>query len=163
MTADFEISETIISPPEIDISLNSLTLEILMGTTTDTVLSISNVAQPESQDLIWEIYEQNLDCPWLSESPSSGTIIPGSSQNVDLLIDASQLIAGIYNCNLVISSNDPDEGSLLLPVILNVIGVNHHPVLSQISNQFLMESITQDVSMYASDPDNEDFLFLAVY
>ncbi len=159
MTADFEVSETVIYPPDIAISANELTFNMLEGTTTDSVLIISNVAQPGSQDLNWEINEENMDFSWISENPTSGTIQPEGSQQVDLFIDGSQLSGGIYYCNLIVSSNDPDENLLSIPVTLHVEEVNHPPVLSQISNQFLAEGIIHEVSLYAFDPDNDNLSF----
>jgi M6 family metalloprotease-like protein len=59
-------------------------------------------------------------CPWLTVSPASGSLAAGSSANVGVTMDATDLTPGIYNCNLVISSNDPDENPVTVPVQLTV-------------------------------------------
>ncbi|MFQ5636743.1 MAG: S8 family serine peptidase [bacterium] len=61
------------------------------------------------------------DCPWLSENPTSGSIPALSSQNVDIMVDATGLAPGVYDCNLLVNSNDPDEPVVVVPVQLNVI------------------------------------------
>ncbi len=60
------------------------------------------------------------DVPWISENPTSGTILAGSNQNIDVTVDASGMALGTYHCSLVINSNDPDEPSVTIPVTLNV-------------------------------------------
>ena len=62
-----------------------------------------------------------VDIPWLSENPTNGTIPAGSNQNVDVTVDATGLTAGTYNCNLVVSSNDPANPQIAVPVTLNVV------------------------------------------
>jgi len=61
-------------------------------------------------------------CPWLSENPTSGTIIPTGNQQITVSVDATGLSPGTYNCDLVISSNDPDENPVTVPVELIVTG-----------------------------------------
>jgi len=62
----------------------------------------------------------NVDCTWLSENPTNGTISAGSNQNVDIMVDATGLAAGTYNCNLLVNSNDPVDPTVTVPVVLNV-------------------------------------------
>ena len=64
---------------------------------------------------------ESSDCPWLSASPVSGAIPGGGNQGVDILVDATGLTIGTYNCNLIILSNDPDNSNVIVPVTLNVI------------------------------------------
>ncbi len=57
---------------------------------------------------------------WLSLSPTSGTV-PGSSyDDVTLTFDSSGLTEGTYLKNLMITSNDPDEPEIIVPVTLTV-------------------------------------------
>ncbi len=71
--------------------------------------------------IVFAVSSSAVDCPWLSENPTSGTIPPENSQNVDVIVDATGLLPGTYNCNMNISSNDPDENPVVVPVTLNVI------------------------------------------
>jgi hypothetical protein len=58
---------------------------------------------------------------WLSFSPVSGIIIPNADQNISVVANAQYLLRGIYDADMVISSNDPNENPVTIPVTLNVI------------------------------------------
>lgn len=62
----------------------------------------------------------NTGCPWLSNTPPGGTIVPGSSQNTTVAVDAAGLPAGIYECNLLLYSNDSTANPLTIPVTMTV-------------------------------------------
>ena len=62
------------------------------------------------------------DCPWLIESPIAGEIPTGSNQLVEIAVNATGISAGTYSANIVITSNDPDENPIEIPVTLNVLG-----------------------------------------
>ncbi len=57
---------------------------------------------------------------WLSVAPNSGSVSAGGSQQITLTFDSTDLAAGTYNANIVISSNDPDENPVTVPVTLVV-------------------------------------------
>jgi hypothetical protein len=63
---------------------------------------------------------QASSCSWLSVNTSSGTISPGNNANVQVSLSASGLSNGQYNCSLNISSNDPNNLTVSVPVTLNV-------------------------------------------
>jgi len=63
---------------------------------------------------------QGTGCSWLSVNTSSGTISPGNTTNVQVSVSASGLSNGQYNCSLNISSNDPNNPTVSVPVTLNV-------------------------------------------
>ena len=65
--------------------------------------------------------------PWLSAAPQTGTTIAGGTTNVTLGFDATDLEAGDYFGNLLVSSNDPIHSEITLPVQLHVVG---RPVLA---------------------------------
>ncbi len=58
------------------------------------------------------------DVPWLSYSPSNGIITPNSEVAVILQYDSNNLLSQIYSANLLISSNDPLNDLLIIPVTL---------------------------------------------
>lgn len=62
------------------------------------------------------------DIPWLSESPSEGTVQPGGTQVVTLTFDASRLAPGTYMSNVCINSNDPDRRQVAIPITFTVTG-----------------------------------------
>ena len=61
--------------------------------------------------------------PWVRISPNEATIPAGSVRNFDLTFDATRIGPGVYDANLVVASNDPDESSITVPVQLHVANV----------------------------------------
>ncbi|HMM11074.1 MAG TPA: GEVED domain-containing protein [Bacteroidales bacterium] len=57
---------------------------------------------------------------WLSYTPSTGTIAPGENTPVTVTFKANDVQPGIYQANLRISNNDPDNPLFLVPVQLRV-------------------------------------------
>jgi subtilisin family serine protease len=60
---------------------------------------------------------------WLSVSPTSLTIPAGGAGGVDIAFDASSLAPGRYESQLIVTSTDPDEPSVTIPVVLRVANV----------------------------------------
>ncbi len=58
--------------------------------------------------------------PWVGVDVNSGTTAPHSQDLVPVWFDATELVEGTYYANLHISSNDPDQNLLTVPVTLNV-------------------------------------------
>ncbi|MBN1140012.1 MAG: PKD domain-containing protein, partial [Anaerolineae bacterium] len=61
------------------------------------------------------------DIPWLSEDPISGTVPPGECVVVDVTFDSTGLAPGVYNGDLLITSNDPDTPEVTIPVTMTVL------------------------------------------
>ena len=61
--------------------------------------------------------------PWLSVSPSTAILSPGEGIDLTVTFDSADLTPGDYQGSVRVTSNDPDEGLLLLPASLHVIGV----------------------------------------
>ncbi len=59
---------------------------------------------------------------WLTVTPTSGRIPAGGSQQVSVHFDASGLLGGIYNGEINVLSNDPDESPTVLAAQLHVTG-----------------------------------------
>lgn len=57
---------------------------------------------------------------WLSENPTSGTVPPNMSTDIDVMFEATGLAEGTYTADILITSNDPDENPIAVPVTLNV-------------------------------------------
>jgi hypothetical protein len=60
------------------------------------------------------------DIPWVSADPVSGTVAGGSSVAVNVTFDSTGLAVGTYSGNLCVTSNDPDEPLVVVPVELEV-------------------------------------------
>ena len=65
--------------------------------------------------------------PWLPIDPNSGTILAGQSADITITYDASNLIEGEYTANITITSNDPAEPEVIIPVTLTVGYVGSEP------------------------------------
>ncbi|GEM_PF-1054018 len=62
-----------------------------------------------------------LDVPWLSEEPITGTVAPGEMVEVTVTFDASALESpGVYGAQLNVTSNDPLQRRLAVPVTMTV-------------------------------------------
>ena len=57
---------------------------------------------------------------WIDVDTVSGIVLTGESQNVNVYVNTSELNLGEYNCNLLISTNDPEHQDIFLPVQLVV-------------------------------------------
>ena len=66
----------------------------------------------------------SADVPWLSETPTSGTVPAGESVNVAVTFDSAGLIPGEYLASLDITSNDPATPVVNVPVLLTVQSVD---------------------------------------
>lgn len=60
---------------------------------------------------------------FLSVTPTSGTIPPGGSADLDVRIDTTYLIGGDYAASVDLITNDPLNGLISVPVHLHVTGV----------------------------------------
>lgn len=60
------------------------------------------------------------DVLWLSYSVTSGATNAGDTDDVSVAFDASALVDGLYQANICLFSNDPDESLVKIPVSLQV-------------------------------------------
>lgn len=79
-----------------------------------------------------------------SVAPSSGTIPPGSTQNVTVSISAKGMVVSSFADNIVINNNDPYNNPKNVPITLTVDGPNLTSISpnSAIQGQSLSVSIT---------------------
>jgi len=76
--------------------------------------------------------------PWITPSVMGGTIPVAGNQAIDLAINTTGIVPGVYTDAIVVSSNDPDEPTKTIPITVTVslIGVNpDHITLTLIPNQ----------------------------
>jgi subtilisin family serine protease len=67
-----------------------------------------------------ESFEPFSDVPWLSETPTEGTIAPDGSMAIDITVDTTGLAPGVYHARVVVKTDDPDHSSFPVPVTLVV-------------------------------------------
>jgi hypothetical protein len=61
-----------------------------------------------------------VDVPWLSVSPTSGTVAPGASAEVEVTVDTAGLEPGIHRARVLVRSNDPRAATVQVPVTVMV-------------------------------------------
>jgi len=72
------------------------------------------------EELEREVDAGLTNADWISLAPVSGAVPVGSSQGIEATLDARTLTAGDYRAEILVSSNDPDEPRLAVPVRLRV-------------------------------------------
>jgi hypothetical protein len=101
---------TVKGDPDIEIDPESFVFTLELGGSDCDTLFISNVG---GGDLDWSIADT---CDWLTSAPTSGIVPPDSTVAVEVCVDATGLPPAVYQCELTITSNDPDEPQVIVPV-----------------------------------------------
>jgi len=99
----------------------------------------------------------SISPPWLSVSPTNGSIPAGRQINVIVRINATNLNENIYNSTIVIKNNDPDENPVTIPVNLTVaVSEQNQPPIANFTysppNPVENQTITFNASS-SYDPD----------
>jgi hypothetical protein len=114
---------TVTVAPQIAAEPDSISGSLLPGDTLTSSLTISNTG---TVPLTWTVTEGAPNCatpsavPWLDVTPPAGSTAPGEATDVSVLLDASGLSAGVYVAALCVTSNDPAQPLLEIPVELTV-------------------------------------------
>ncbi|MEP2773391.1 MAG: S8 family serine peptidase [Fulvivirga sp.] len=85
------------------------------------VLSLMESAGPtlDLDDL--NIWDGEAPIPFLSTNPEFGDIASGETVEIEVTFDASQLEKGIYEEQIIVFNNDPENPEVVVPVTLEVI------------------------------------------
>ena len=70
-----------------------------------------------------ETVEFSTGSGWISIEPLSGIVAADGSTDIALTLDASAISTGNYNAFIYVMSNDPDDGSVFIPLGLTVTGM----------------------------------------
>ena len=82
---------------------------------------IFTIVNNGDENLEWEVLNQDEIPNWLSFTIYGGFLEPGSLEEIDVTFDSSELNVGEYNSTINISSNDPFNGEIVVPVSLTII------------------------------------------
>lgn len=113
-------------PPVAEVTPAAFDFTLEPDQTTADGLAISNTGDPASE-LEFTIGEAGDDCanaidvPWLAVSPTNtGTVAGGDFAMRTVDIDSTGLAPDIYSARLCITTNDPDNALIPVPVSLTV-------------------------------------------
>jgi hypothetical protein len=71
-----------------------------------------------------EVEDYSIDVlGWVSASPLQGSVPAGENQEITFSFDAGGLGLGTYHANYTITSNDPDNGEIIVPVTMQVTNI----------------------------------------
>ena len=115
------ISATTLGIPDIAAMPTSFSQGLPTGGTATQTLTLKNDAEG-TLDFTIPAPEFLGPAGWLTVQPGAGRIAAGDSMPVQLQFHGLGLGTGDYNANLRVLSNDPDEGSITLPVTMHVVG-----------------------------------------
>ncbi|MCD4827978.1 MAG: hypothetical protein K8R90_00925 [Candidatus Cloacimonetes bacterium] len=129
-----------------DIATNTIGIENSNGT---DGLEIAYNATYAQDGLAIEI---GIEPEWMDVTPLSGIVENGQPVDLQLDIDTADLNLGDYNCDLYISTNDPNNPLFIVPVALHVVNQVFPPQSPQDMNivwwegsaWILWSSVTED-------------------
>ena len=109
-------------------------------------------------------FSQQVD--WLSIQPPAGSVAVGSTGELDVLVNTDGLDTGDYLAELIISSNDPENPEIMIPVSLYVahVGVEDKELLpdSYVLNQNYPNPFNPSTTISYGLPLNSD-VSLVIY
>ena len=94
--------------------------------------------------------DEAVSFPWLSIDPLQGTVNPAGTQEIIVGMDATDLIGGDYIVNMIVSSNDPEDSEIVVPIQLNVTGIPDINVQSgqiDFGTQFVGDTVTHTLAV----------------
>ncbi len=134
--------------PDITVAPPALEETLEIGASAAVSLTIGNGG---ASQLEWSMVEAP-DVSWLSETPIAGTVgALSAADQVTVTFDATGLAAGVYTTTLEISSNDPDEPLVAVPVTLTVLvaDLTVEPPALELA---LYEGMTDTLPLVVSNP-----------
>jgi hypothetical protein len=102
--------------PEIGVSPTAFIDTVMQGESIGRSLVVSNLGD---STLYFGLHG---DAAWISASPDTGDVAPLAADTALVTFDAAALTPGDYSGNLLVNSNDLDEGLIQVPVTLVVTG-----------------------------------------
>ena len=102
--------------PSINFSPQTINLNrVLIGV--DTTVTV-NVFNSGDSTLTWSV---SPDSSWISVSPASGTITPGDTASLTVVLSTSTLPADTYTPSLIFTSNDPDSPTYNYAITIRIL------------------------------------------
>jgi len=93
----------------------TLATSLNAGDSTDLALEIRNVGTAQ---IDWSL---SWTSSWLSVSPVNGSLAIGGADSINVAIDATGLSAGSFRDTVRISSSEPNQADILVPIDVSVV------------------------------------------
>lgn len=112
--------------PAATIDPASLEFSLEPGASGSDTVTVSNTGSPGTT-LTFDVTEAEADCstpadvPWLSVTPTSGSVPVGTPASLEVAVDTASLDPGSYTANLCVASNDTANPTIAVPVTLTVL------------------------------------------
>lgn len=111
---------TITPPVDALPGMARMRVQIIYNATPDPCTSFS---YGEVED--YALLVSNNFTDWLTINPLAGLVTGQDSTNINLMINSTGMDEGNYQANVTITSNDPDQPELIIPVTLIVSGARY--------------------------------------
>lgn len=109
-------------PAEIEVSVTEFNLEVMTTYSVENELIITNNGEGTL------FYEILANADWVTYDINEGSLTQDENELITFTLDASELVPDQYTAEIIISSNDPANPQIFIPVTLNVIPiVDNHP------------------------------------
>ncbi|MBN1876145.1 MAG: S8 family serine peptidase [Anaerolineae bacterium] len=102
--------------PDITVDTVALNVGLAIDHRITRTVTLGNVG---NATLDWSMSESPM-VDWLTAIPDSGSIASAGNTPVAIGVNATGLVSGTYTTQLHITSNDPDESPIIIPVTLTV-------------------------------------------
>ena len=108
----------------------------------EDMLELGRANQDSKEDNLWDIngecirwcyYELNLfgdpqqvlrfeeACEWLTLEPEAGIVGPADTNDISVTFDGMTLLPGVYEAEIVVTSDDPVRPTIIIPVNMTVV------------------------------------------
>jgi len=109
--------------------------------------------------ILWSGTAENA-VQWLFADPFEGQIIPGNGNEITLTFNAIGAPGGTFTTNLIITSNDPDNAEVIIPITLTIVGTPGFAVdLTELDFENVIQFTTETLEIVISNPGS-DSLFV---
>lgn len=124
----------------------------------DSLATLGNRVASQSRLNVYRALKATLP-QWLRPQVNGGLVPAGQDSLVPLSVDTGSLGAGIYEQTIAISSSDPTQPNVDLPVVLKVVAENTYSnwLVDQFASDKMLPTATENIVWNpGADPDHDD-------
>jgi uncharacterized membrane protein len=122
----------------------------------EQVFHPQNMNNPDNLVLGNQAFDWLARRQWLETDISSGTVGSGGSQDVTVTFQSAGMVAGQYEANILIESNDPLTPQVTVPAIMRVTGAGHIEITpASLDFGILFVGLTAELDLQVSNPGTD--------